>query len=489
MARPPSQTPGDIEAQHHGGTEIPTSTPRPSPSPFSTPSGTGPYLAYLRSQNGQRALTFLEPSSTGRHVYSLPSDALILDLPQYVSPDGQYLAYYTGTPGDAWDISTGYAADLSLHILRLADGHEVADIPLLSPSYPDNFTQAGSLRVNDPPEGLDGHGQTELAQEFFNAFVFGIFSLDWAPDSTSLAFAGQMQGISSDAYVYDLEGGQVRRLTSGEDQIQRIAWSPDGQWIAHASAPWIGVNPPITNHIVSRDGAVVQSFPNGGELTDGWVTQSWFLVFDANNALGSYNLQVIDAATGRINVIWPDPFRSYAIDTVGQLLLIVALPSPDGSSPEGLFLVDLASSQRARISANPTFFVESLNNTFFPFVAGEWHGGTYLISAAGAMTETDLPASAIWPSPDGSMLAFSSLSSVAHGVGILSVPDLTIQYVTDGYPDSLTWCPDSSCFFFTDHGSLYLLRLSTGEPEFIDSGLAGVSRYNPSVPLFWVAQG
>ena len=56
----------------------------------------------------------------------------------------------------------------------------------------------------------------------------------WSPDGRRIALTGTNAGSSS-LYLLDLEGGQVRRLTSAGHSDLQPAWSPDGHTLAFAS--------------------------------------------------------------------------------------------------------------------------------------------------------------------------------------------------------------------------------------------------------------
>lgn len=64
--------------------------------------------------------------------------------------------------------------------------------------------------------------------------VGAIADLAWSPDGRSIALTGTNVGSSS-LYLLELEGGQVRRLTSGGHSDLQPAWSPDGRTLAFTS--------------------------------------------------------------------------------------------------------------------------------------------------------------------------------------------------------------------------------------------------------------
>ena len=56
----------------------------------------------------------------------------------------------------------------------------------------------------------------------------------WSPDGRHLAFVSDRAG-AAELYVLPLEGGEPRRLTAGAGKIVDVAWSLDGRRIAYVA--------------------------------------------------------------------------------------------------------------------------------------------------------------------------------------------------------------------------------------------------------------
>jgi dipeptidyl aminopeptidase/acylaminoacyl peptidase len=55
----------------------------------------------------------------------------------------------------------------------------------------------------------------------------------WSPDGSSLAFVSHRDGVmGSELYVLRVDGGEAARIASWPEEIDDLAWSPDGRWIA-----------------------------------------------------------------------------------------------------------------------------------------------------------------------------------------------------------------------------------------------------------------
>src|SRR5258706_1038038 len=132
----------------------PTAIPLPSAvAPISKPplKTNGPYFTYFREVDGVYQLVMMDADGAGRKVIDLPQgfvDSLTnqqygLDM-KFVSPNGKWLAFYTGFAGKNWfdpEIGDG-PFNLTLKLLDLTTGDIQVITPLLSKDYLDNFTKA-----------------------------------------------------------------------------------------------------------------------------------------------------------------------------------------------------------------------------------------------------------------------------------------------------------------------------------------------------------
>ncbi len=66
----------------------------------------------------------------------------------------------------------------------------------------------------------------------------GDFSPEFSPDSQTLAFGRDSQGVQS-IYAIQVSGGEEQRLTSDTAQKWGLAWTPDGREIVFANVGWL----------------------------------------------------------------------------------------------------------------------------------------------------------------------------------------------------------------------------------------------------------
>jgi Tol biopolymer transport system component len=217
---------------------VPTKTERPSPTlsltltatstvtPFPPLSGNPPYLM-LRDE---QSVFLYDNDGHGRQIIQLPLDGHIFSpLKTAVSPDGQWLAFYTGSIGN-----TGYDEKLpvTLNLLNLTDGtiKKVADI--VTDGYQQKLEEVViNLKILFPDFYKLYDEWDWVSSRVTFEFIWRIYSVAWSPDSHYLAFAGQIDGLSSDVYLYDIDLDTIQRVNDDLQSVSGIKWSPDGKYI------------------------------------------------------------------------------------------------------------------------------------------------------------------------------------------------------------------------------------------------------------------
>jgi len=498
-------------------TAQPTHTPRPTatrrpPTPTLTPEPglrtSGPYFAYFQEVNGIRRLVFMDADGEGRKVIELPeaindSFAIIkpLDLDmRSVSPDGHWFAFHTGSAGNYGEMPAQGTSDLSLNLLDLTTGEEQVVTPLLSKDYPDNFVEAAG-KLNDPDI---------TAQSLHDAFISGITeAVAWSPDGRYLAFAGQMDGLSSDLYVYDVNEKTIRRLSSGDQELQWISWSPDGKWILHGSVFWVGAGMTFDIYTATVDGSLAP-YISTNILYDGienWLNAHQYFENDGENGPGEYGLRLVDIDTGGITRIWDGSFRSYAVDKNGMWVSILAA-SPDAPPKydngyyvydydsdfvPGIYLINLATLEKSRVEVpgdHDFYGVASFGLGGREFVISDGafrNANAMFLSTNGALTQTDLGDVKIYVSPNsGYWLAITTITSINNQnflvidgqyVKIFSADNALIRNIPLFSPENifisnLTWRPDSSGLFFISGTEIFSMNIPSGEIKVVEPNLS-----------------
>lgn len=92
------------------------------------------------------------------------------------------------------------------------------------------------------------------------------WSPSFSPDGAQIAFVSDLTG-SPQVWRTPLAGGFPAAVTAFDEQVSRVTWSPDGEWLAVESAPGGGMNSQID--IVRPDGR------NRRRLTAGGISNNW----------------------------------------------------------------------------------------------------------------------------------------------------------------------------------------------------------------------
>lgn len=472
-------------------------SPRPTatiaPTPTTALGDVRYYLVYSRRTTDGAELVLADAGGPGRRGWLIAgmSGGWGLDLAG-VSPSGEYLAYHTGEVAEK-------AGDLTLQILRLADGVVVKRIPLVTDDLGEQMRGLGEQLAASPPDGMDDAYWTE--EEFAEAGMFalesGIGSVAWSPDGSELAFAGQIDGPSSDVYVYDPEEDEIRRLTDGPTQVQYLDWSPDGRWIAHGSAYWTGAGPYMINNFVKRDGSASFSLDIGGQYGNEWYGSTVYLANNGANGPGSYDLMSISMDRQQARTLWPYPLSGYALDIRRGRLLVQTLEylddgqgNPIGYEP-GIYLVDLVEGT-VELLKEDVDFGEWFSAGVRPWPkAGEFalvslEGNVYGMNEAGGLRLLlENEAGEPYPSPDGNRIAFFGYND-REGMRIFDVLWGGLVTLPESPTECASWRPDGEAVVFVANDVLYFNNLTGAGSVIVD----GNYQYGlPGCEVRWVEDG
>lgn len=442
---------------------VPTATQTPV-TPTLTPEPglrtDGPYFGYFRDVPGSSIIQFvlMDADGGGKKVFDLPEN--VTDMSRigirHVSPDGKWLAFCTGYGGTFNEEDTQTTFDLTLNLLNLDTGEDQVITPLLSHDYPNNFVVA-LTKVNDP-DGL------RKPEELRAAFLKGVGALAWSPDGKYLAFAGQMDGLSSDLYLYDMTTREIRLLSSNEEELQWIEWSPDGKWILEADTLSSSSYTERRVSVVALDNLVVHDL--GYLLTGYWLNSHEILGYGFG--VERERMRLADINTGKITEIWKDPFARYEIDPTGKWIAIDSFGTCSIDEKLGgdctVKLINLKFPQKAQVP-ELVFDVEL------------YGPGRFLRAPDGTIIAS--PNSKILASPDMQYWA----EVVYHDVRIYTrdltlVNEISVPFqgaeVNRDSPRDVQWSPDSSSLFLEydgDMSSLYLVNISisSGDANLVET--------------------
>jgi Tol biopolymer transport system component len=432
----------------------------------------GPYLAFLRDRGNGQELVLMDANGKGEIAFRFQTSSngnMPRLLSSSLAPDGIYLAFYSGSAGQVFGHVGTDTADLTLNLMSLFNFREQAGTTkvitrLLSTDYPANFAEAAQQL-----------GRPDInAQALQDTFVNGITqSLAWSPDGISLAFAGQMDGLSSDLYIYNAGNQSIQRLSSGPQQVQWVDWSPDGKWILNGGSYWVGDGMTYDIFATSPDGKVVRSILTDSTL-DGditWISGHVFLAYRNENGRGNYGLERVDIETGKTDKIWEGSFTSMAVDPAGDWLVV-------HTDTGELFLINLATLRSTRVAVpdpNIRAILSLGSGSERHFILGSGGDSSlYFLSTKGVLspvgTSAELfstaPNQQDWIAIQGSIQLFKAGNSQAR---TFNLPD----GLQKGDIRRIIWRPDSSGIFLASSSNqLYALDFSSGNSALVERSLS-----------------
>jgi hypothetical protein len=441
---------------------IPTTIPlATTPAPSIPTTTNDPYLIYRKSINGQEMLVIMDADGQEQRTQLLPAGSTVGHLVTSVSPNGKWLAFHSGSA----EVQSGTGYDLALNLMDLSNGQTQVVTPLLSADYPDNFRMAAEDLTQQGITFMEG---VDSAIFLRDAFSYGIRSLAWSPDGKYLAFAGQMDGFSSDLYTYDLETRMIRRLSDGIEQIQSITWSPDGRWILHGSANIVGAGAEIDYHAAAVDGSKVKTLFSGIASIRGWLAPDRYLQWNVTDN----RLQSVDIETGNIESLWQGSFITLALDPTNDMLAVIGSESVTGQRPIALFLVDLSNGaiHKVKEAVSRVEFVGIMDKRFIATAEGK----TFFVMADGSCIETGFDANRtqVSASPDlRIILVFNDYLRVyAWGGELVGEIDLTQP---PGSKGRVIWRPDLPGVFVTFDSKMYAVNFLDEKAHLVDENMPG----------------
>jgi WD40 repeat protein len=431
----------------------------------------GPYLVYSKKVGDKTSIVLLEPDASGREIIELPAGSFISGLSTSVSPDGQWLAFYSGHPRDIYEINGTESVDLSLNLMRLADKQTFLVTPLLSNNFPENFEETVHLLFEKYPNDFS---LAQLPATIRAVFFGGIFVLDWSPNGRYSAFAGEMDGPSVDLYLLDVATQSIQRMTDGPDQVQWLAWSPDMQWILHASAEFLSAGDYRSYHVLSVQDKTVKTLLNvdsfgGPNRRVGWASNSLCTIHTVANGLNDKaHLRNIDVVKDRVVELWPGQFTSFAYDPLNNILAVRVWEENNIA----IVMVNPANGQQQVVEAG-FWDIKFWDHDLYRFIATSKtvnDPGVIAIQQDGTIIKLSDPAWALAISPDPERIAFYD-NTVNPGMEIYFADNSETLAITDMPVDNVIWRRDSE-------GNLYYAALSDGKPILVDSGVGNANNFS-----------
>ena len=332
------------------------------------------------------------------------------------------------------------------------------------------------------------------ARSIWDQIQFSTPKPQWSPNGRYLAFAA-LQDASSDLFIYDSQDGSLRRLTSGIDWVGPIEWSPDGTHIVMQEL----LNEDLLNSSSDIPSSVWSVSVSGNEIkllykTNAeymrqtilqWLDDHRFIAYEGSPdpMEGSLNPRFVDMDAGTSRLLLDDWFGSITVDPVHETIALVKQPTE--KSAEGVYLISIESGSIRRLERLLDFqdwdpqtgwFVTSFPCEQDPegLQALDYQGNFH---CAPRSVPTPSPSGGDqFPSPDGKQNLI-----VKDGLWLKSEGQAEVQ-ISPESPSDVTWCPASTCFFFTvpqpdNTWTLYHVSLPGMTVKTVDEGIQSTGSF------------
>lgn len=425
-----------------------------------------PYLVYVKKNDGKEQIVLVNQDGSGLKVIPLPSDGFYAANP---SPTGEWIVFYSSPGGKTTSIDTP-DFNLSLNLMHLPDGKIRKVTDLLSKDYPDNIRK-----------------DSELAEYYDLNFMIGsLYNADWSPGGDYLAFSGGMDGPSTDLYLYNIHTGEIRRLSTGSENIDFIEWFPDGNRIVYSSAYSFCEGDCSSYYVTNIDGSVskaIKDFDVFGGVTfmDDWATNSSMMIHTTANGPGTCCLRTFDFENNKVNLLYGDSFETYAYDPQTNILAISVRYSLEDREP-GTYFID---QNGIRKIAEPDE-IYYLGWPKYPFIlSGE---STKLLSASGAtktLIEQGLVPAA---SRNNQYVALfdREWSEDANGLKVFNNSGVLILEIANQKITEALWRIDSEGLFYITENQLFYVGMQDQIPVLIDPSINSQKEDTNYIILDWM---
>lgn len=177
-------------------------------------------------------------------------------------------------------------------------------------------------------------------------------SASLSPGGLRIAFVSDLNGVPQ-VWTVPTEGGWPDLVTTLDDQVMSVSWSPTGEWLAFLLAPGGGMNQQV--YIIHPDGTGLRRLTQGGKDNNwfsGWTHDGRkLLIASSQRDAGAMDGYLVDVTMGDFQLIAQN-------DGIGSLSDV----SRDGRyaildqvlqrSDSDLYLIDIQSGTRTLLTAH-----------------------------------------------------------------------------------------------------------------------------------------
>lgn len=457
LTPPPTATATQTKTPHPTQTAIPTATPYP---PLQTD---GPYLLFTHDNKN---FTIMDADGSGQKQFQLPNDGYVHDLNSAVSPDGKWLVYFTGSKDEPHD--------LTLNLLNLSNGSSQIISHLIASNFPENLepvTETVQVFESDTDCFSNMSCKIGLVE---SAFKSSIENFAWSPNSQEIAFAAQIDGPSSDIYIYKLADSSIRRLTNDLENIYSIEWTPSAEKILYLNSLPGRIYTSRTLKIADPKSKSVQNpksiYEGAFWRKHGWINENSYLISSGGEGASDQYFQYINVETQQFKTIWPYTAEYIVIDRTNEKIALTTIPSGylDNEPKEGTYTLSIDGNY-SKITNDLFVLYEAFRESQ---VLGWRNDQIYSISLDGNITligpsEWDQHQRPIASPNQKWILLLENKSKIT--LYLVDTYKQIKAWNIDEYIYRISWRPDSLGIFLSTETHIYYLPIQNGEPILLDN--------------------
>ena len=442
----------------------------PSPTLSATPSPPPQTNEHLLVTRDNIHLTFFNANGSLYKSIQMPDVA----GPSDVSPDGNWLVYETGSINEPYD--------LSLNLLNLHDETSLLITKMISHDFPKNIEPIVKTisQYDESIYGSDCYEDIKCLRSLVQDELLSTVGISrWSPDSQFLAFAAQIEGPSTDIYIYSMQDKTIRRLTDDLQNVEWIDWSPDGKWLLYTNdIPGI-VEDGRTFHVTDLEGRTFELSQkiltrDSQWYMHGWISNNLYL-FQANYYDPPQpqfrQLIVLNAENGQLKEIWPYTTKDCVVDMNNQTIVLLFESENDPNlPPSGVYRIStngdfkrISGQMFYRLTASSQIVGEGIENR----VETAYHitSDNSIIPIGPALSGL----SDVSSSPDKKWFFIDDFVDARQRLTLYSDAYEPIKsWMFDDHLVKTSWRPDSLGIFLFTSDKIYYLVIPDGEPQLLN---------------------
>lgn len=271
--------------------------------------------AAIRSQYGPVMLATARTHTFGRSLTGADKTRNATNVSPSISPDGKHIVFFSSR--DLFSIDLFLAETATGRIVRkLVDtalNQHFTSLQFISSAgswSPDSRQFVlGAVHAGKAVLAILNVANGDVVREIEVPEVGEILSPTWSPDGKSIAFSATVGG-DTDLFIYNLEAGTARRVTSDLFADLQPAWSPDGERIALVTDRFTTQVATLTAgdyrlalvDVASGRMTPLSTFPQGKSINPQWYPDSrrLFFVSDQNGISNVYSVDVQSGSLAQI---------------------------------------------------------------------------------------------------------------------------------------------------------------------------------------------